>query len=201
MGSTYASKGRGTLRELLRPNSLYSLSRLALHQKKISSLLGKLLKREVAFGETEKGLVDEAFGQMEKLKGEVARSLSCLFHLFISCLYKVFWKSWHVSFLRSSPALWLPLTCHSPSLFFHRFDIPRQKFFSERKIFTPRRKFFWDENFYSETFFEDESKSILGQKLATPHFFFQGSDSAPRWLSWQTFSARFQRHSRLINFW
>jgi len=65
----------------------------ALHQKKISSLLGKLLKREVAFGETEKGLVDEAFGQMEKLKGEVARS---------------------------SPALWLPLTCHSPSLFFHR---------------------------------------------------------------------------------
>ena len=90
MGSTYALKGRGALRELLRPNSLYSVSRLALHQKKISSLLGKLLKREVAFGETEKGLVDEAFGQMEKLKGEVARSLSCLFHLFISCLFKVF---------------------------------------------------------------------------------------------------------------
>jgi len=67
--------------------------RLALHQKKISSLLEKLLKREVAFGETEKDLVEEAFGLMEKLKGEVARS---------------------------SPALWLPLTCHSPRFFFHR---------------------------------------------------------------------------------
>ena len=73
-----------------------------------------------------------------------------------------FWKSWHVSFLRSSPALWLPLTCHSPSLFFHRFDISRQNFSSETKVFTPRRKFFWD-----------ESKSILGQKLATLHFFFK----------------------------
>ena len=75
------------IHEFFQPNSLSFLSRLALHQKKISSLLGKLLKREVAFGETEKGLVDEAFGQMEKLKGEVARSLSCLFHLFISCLF------------------------------------------------------------------------------------------------------------------
>ena len=76
--------------ELFQPNSLSFLSRLALHQKKISSLLGKLLKREVAFGETEKDLVDEAFGLMEKLKGEVARSLSCLFLLFTSCLFEVF---------------------------------------------------------------------------------------------------------------
>ena len=66
----------------------------------------------------------------------------------------------------------------------------KTKVFLWEKIFTPRRKFFWD-----------ESKSILGQKLATLHFSFQGSDSAPCWLSWQTFSARFQLHSRLINFW
>ena len=93
MGSTYALKGRGALRELLRPNSLYSVSRLALHQKKISSLLGKLLKREVAFGETEKGLVDEAFGQMEKLKGEVARCLCPSYFIFSSVVFIKFFES------------------------------------------------------------------------------------------------------------
>ena len=84
------SQGHFIEHELFQPNSLPFLSRLALHQKKISSLLEKLLKREVTFGVAEKDLVDEAFCVMEKLKGEVARSLSCLFRLFISHLFEVF---------------------------------------------------------------------------------------------------------------
>lgn len=67
--------------------------RLALHQKKVSSLLGNLLKREVVFDEAEKALVESALSQMEKFKEDVTRS---------------------------SPALWLPLTSHSPRLFFER---------------------------------------------------------------------------------
>jgi len=67
--------------------------RLALHQKKVSSLLGKLLKREVVLGEPEKALLESAHSLMDKFREEVTRS---------------------------SPALWLPLTCHSPSFFFER---------------------------------------------------------------------------------
>ena len=50
--------------------------RLALHQKKVSSLLGNLLKREVVFDEAEKALVESALSQMEKFKEDVTRSLS-----------------------------------------------------------------------------------------------------------------------------
>merc|ERR1711990_194125 len=67
--------------------------RLALHQKKVSSLLGELLKREVVLGEAEKALVESALCKMDKFREEITRS---------------------------SPALWLPLTCHSPSFFFER---------------------------------------------------------------------------------
>jgi len=67
--------------------------RLALHQKKVSSLLGELLKREVVLGEAEKALLESALCKMDKFREEI---------------------------IRSSPALWLPLTCHSPSVFFER---------------------------------------------------------------------------------
>jgi len=84
--------------------------RVALHQKKVMSMIGELLKREVglgepgknplgeqpekvALGEPEKDLLESALTQMDKFREEVARS---------------------------SPALWLPLTCHFPSFFFER---------------------------------------------------------------------------------
>ena len=50
--------------------------RFALHQKKVSSLLGNLLKREVVFDEAEKALVESALSQMEKFKEDVTRSLT-----------------------------------------------------------------------------------------------------------------------------
>jgi len=67
--------------------------RVALHQKKVSNLLGKLLKREVVLGEAEKTLLESALSQIDKFREEITRS---------------------------SPALWLPLTRHSPSLFFEK---------------------------------------------------------------------------------
>ena len=67
--------------------------RLALHQKKVSSLLGNLLKREVVFDEAEKALVESALSQMEKFKEDVTRSLSSqlsTIFLIISLLFQTF---------------------------------------------------------------------------------------------------------------
>ena len=61
--------------------------RLALHQKKVSSLLGELLKREVVLGEAEKALLESALCKMDKLREEIIRSGSCSYCLMIPFLF------------------------------------------------------------------------------------------------------------------
>ena len=78
------------------PKSIYvPHCRVALHEKKVSSLIGKLLKREVGLSEAEKtplgepekvvlrepekDLLESALTQMDKFREEVSRSVSCSF--------------------------------------------------------------------------------------------------------------------------
>ena len=98
--------------------------RLALHQKKVSSLLGNLLKREVVFDEAEKALVESALSQMEKFKEDVTRSLSSqlsTIFLIISVLFQTFLGGNHkptkivVNFVHKllpSPHIGISSLCH-----------------------------------------------------------------------------------------
>ena len=61
--------------------------RLALHQKKVSSLLGELLKREVVLGEAEKALLESALCKMDKFREEIIRSGSCSYCLMLPFLF------------------------------------------------------------------------------------------------------------------
>ena len=81
--------------EIVLESSFILHCRVALHQKKVMSMIGELLKREVslgepgktplgepekvALGEPEKDLLESALTQMDKFREEVARYVSCSF--------------------------------------------------------------------------------------------------------------------------